>query len=239
MLCRCCLSLTRCHYPSTSVICPECLESFASGDNLTCHFADIHGALWGAGENEVGSARGADLLPNCSVLHLDKALLEAPTEFAAADLQQQREAKLLRSTLLELEGIAVEQPMNALAIFAEGFGVFADIADKFSPDSADMHLAAAAVQRVNETDERLQQLIADLDEAASTAVHLTVKRGAENARVGRESIKEGVMQVNDGVNRAIDKATGVIGDALGDAAGLAQAVETTIIGWGRGGHHGH
>ena len=171
--------------------------------------------------------------------HLDKALLEAPTEFAAADLQQQREAKLLRSTLLELEGIAVEQPMNALAIFAEGFGVFADIADKFSPDSADMHLAAAAVQRVNETDERLQQLIADLDEAASTAVHLTVKRGAENARVGRESIKEGVMQVNDGVNRAIDKATGVIGDALGDAAGLAQAVETTIIGWGRGGHHGH
>ena len=222
-------------------VCPECLESFGSGEELKKHFTDLHGSLWAESddddENDDGESLSLHGAERCrsSAPELGNALLKAPLEWAAG-LEQQREAKLLRSTLLELEEIAVEQPLNALAVFAEGLGVLVEdldetvmegldnLADNISQNNADVRIAPL-VQRVAETDEKLSRLIADLDQAA----YVTVQRGAENARVGRKSIEESVTKVN----QAIDEATAAIGDAIGDgAAGLAQAVKTpSFLGW--------
>jgi ABC-type transporter Mla subunit MlaD len=188
-------------------VCPECLESFGSGENLNKHFTGFHGSKWSESDDnddddDDGKTTSSTALP------------KAPLEWAAG-LEQQKEAKLLRSTLLELGEMAIEQPLNALAVFAEGLGVLDEtlmegldnLADNISHNNAQVRIAPL-VQHMAGTDEKLSRLIADLDQAAS----VTVQRGAE----------------------AIDEATAAIGGAIGDgAAGFAQAAVKAplFLGW--------
>lgn len=206
-------------------VCPECLESFSSGEGLKQHFSDVHGALWAASDNEEEGCTNDDA-KQTTTRGIGSTLLEAPLEWAAG-LEQQKEAKLLRSTLLELEDIAVEKPLTALAIFAEGLGVVIDDLDEAVAESLDNVAAeaniSAAVQRVNETDRRLSRLIVDLDQAASRTL-------GSIESVGGRSIEESVSKVNSQMTKAVVGASAVFGDALGEASDLAQA---TISGWGK------